>query len=299
MRHFFYLTLFLLALSACSEKKPRPDFDVVTGIKFTEVRRAYDTGSSFGVQGFQQKPEWVLYFLPHDSVKIYSPKRRRYIYYPMYYDHDSVFNFAREWFRIKLLAKDSMILQLLQVNGAREIVAEQSNVYMKFYSDNYLKNVIHADPEQLKLPNHFDTLYIREKSGRANRNPTNADSAFSARSPVSFVSRSASVKVTKVPATLDVFQNPTESDEYMYPAFDVRIAEAYKDFYYSFTALISEKGKIHVLTSLQLAEDMEARKKTIQAVADLYLARYLQVVPGSTLGIRHTSKVTINVEGKR
>lgn len=291
--------LFCLALvCACGDSKPRPSFNRVAGIKFTEVRREYDTGSMISRNGFQQKPEWVLYFMKRDSVKIWSPFERRFIEYPIYHDHDSVFNFSRQWFRMKLVSADSVILQLLKVEESREISQEMSNVYMKFYSEPYLRNVLKADPEQLKLPRHFDSLYVRLKSDTANRFPDKLEYAFAATSPVKLASGYANITVKRLPPPSSVLDDPNPADYYLRPEFAIRIKKAFKKFYYSFVATVDDRGKIHVIKSLQAAEDAAGRLRNIEAIKDAYLEKFLAIRPGTTLGIPHTSKIVIHVEGQ-
>src|SRR5690606_2237742 len=123
--------IFLLAAS-CRQNEPKkteskstetvqrrkmPFFKDVTAIHYLEVRRMFDDGLIFNKHGFQQVPEWDMFFTSPDSVKIYSPSRKKYIHYPIYFDHDSVINFAREWFRVKKVSADTLILQLLQVQN--------------------------------------------------------------------------------------------------------------------------------------------------------------------------------------
>lgn len=294
------LCLFL----SCSQTKKEESreiisFSKVSGIKFIEVRRYFETGASFNEQGFQQEPAWKMYFLSDDSVKIFSPFEKRYIHYPIYFDHDSVFNFAREWLRLKALNKDSLVLQLLEVNN-KVISKERSNVYMKFYSEGFIRNKLKADPDSMSTTNRFDTLFIKSRVARANRNPGNSDSAFAARNPVVLKSRLNSIKVRRVQADIDTMER-SASDEYIYPEYKVTIDNAYQDFSYSFSVLVNDRGVMTFDKSkfVIMPEFVEAKTKVMKAIIELYLQPYLQVVPGSTLGIPHTSLITIHVQGKR
>ena len=272
-------------------------FKSVEGIKFTEVRREFDTGLAFNDHGFQQEPNWVLYFLPGDSVKIYSPFEKKYIEYPIYFDHDSVVNFAREWLRIKTVNNDSLVLQLLQVDD-KVISRERSNVYMRFYSEQYLtknKGRISLMPLTAK-----DSLFIRQKSDRANRNPENIDSVFSARIPVQFESRVKEVQVEKVKATrYKIDQNFT--DEYMYPEYNIIIDKAHKDFSYSFSVLVDDKGVMRLgkMITMVMPEFQESKKRVVEGIIEVYLQRFLKVTPGTTLGMPHTSLIELHVRGRK
>jgi hypothetical protein len=164
-RHILKIFVFVsisLALACSGDKNQseseRPSFKDVQGIRFIEVRRAFDTGLSFSKQGFQQVPEWDLYFLPGDSVKIYSPFEKKYIYYPIYFDHKNVVNFAREWLRIVHVSKDSLVFQLLEVQS-REVKKDLSTVFMHFYSEKYLQRRSLSATE-LRNPRKADTLFI-------------------------------------------------------------------------------------------------------------------------------------------
>lgn len=303
-----FLLLFLSAnFFSCQQSKPvysrpAPSFEKVTGIKFTEVRRAFDTGLAFNEHGFQQEPEWILYFMSKDSVKIYSPFKHRYIHYKVYYDHDSVLNMAREWFRVKKVSADSLVLQLLRVED-KAISKEMSNVFMTFYSDNYLKNVLHANADSLKKPNRKDSLFIRSKAVRANRNPGNIDSAFAARQPVVLASASKILTVKKVNDLDDPVQrlegNPSYS--YLYPEYNITINPAYKDFDYSFSVLVDDKGvmRFGMANMAMMPEFAETKIKVMKGIMSVYLQNLLKITPGKTLGIPHTSLIKLNVVGRK
>ncbi len=283
-------------LSGCNKPQPyRPDFTHVLGVTYTEVRRAFDTGYSFSKNGFQQKPEWILAFLGNDSAKIYSPREHKFIEYPMYYSHDSVYNFAREWLRIKKLTRDSLVLQLLQVRD-KVIQPEVSNVYMTFYSDSLLK-ARHADVEKMKLPTRADTLYIRWKSAQANRNPESRESVFSATEPVSFRSRTPAITVTAKQFVKDIVEDTRPSDSYMYPEYRVEIRGAYDNFVFPFSVSVDHRGTIRFAENLGMTEDPEGRVRVLKAIIKGYLQQYLDVTPGKTLGIPHTTRVKITVKG--
>jgi len=295
---FFAVITALLSCNPSGSKNEKPSFKSVEGIKFIEVRREFDTGFSFSKQGFQQVPEWTLYFLPGDSVKIYSPFEKRYIFYPIYYDHGNVINFAREWLRLIHVNKDSLVLQLLQVQS-KEVKKDLSNVYMRFYSENYINNVLHANPDSLRKPTKADTLYIKRLIQRANAHPLVSDSLFSARNPVIFESRIKEIRVSKTEIPKDDI-NYSASNEYLNPEYTISIRKAYKDFAYSFLALVDDKGKITVGKFAVLEKEFEEpRRKVLQGIIDVYLQRFLDITPGKTLGIPHATEVMITVTGTK
>lgn len=297
----FILLFVACIVVACQHEKPgviksKPSFKEIIGIKFTEVRRAFDSGLSFNKYGFQQQPEWVLYFTAEDSVKIFSPKENRYIHYPIYYDHGAIFNFAREWFRVIKVSKDSLRFQLLEVE-AKVVSKEMSNVYMTFYSENYLKNVLHASPDSLKRPNRRDTQYVRSRAFLANKYP---DSIFAARNPVVLKSKNPAIYAEKVEVAVDPMKGVNPSDEYLLPEYNITIDKAYKDFYYSVSVLVDQNGDMHFRKFLTfvMPEFEESKTRIVKAIIDGYLKPYLDVTPGNTLGFAHSSIIKLNIKGK-
>lgn len=295
----FYSALLLILFISCNQSKSkpeRPSFKAVEGIKFIEIRREFDTGLSFSKEGFQQIPEWTLSFLSGDSVKIYSPFEKRYIFYPIYFDHGQVMNFAREWLRLIHVNKDSLVFQLLEVRS-REVKKDLSKVYMRFYSENYLNNVLHANPDSLRRPNRKDTLYIQQLIKRANTHSLKVDSLFAARQPVEFKSRIKEITVEKRQLSKDDLDY-SESDAYLNPEYDIVIKKAYKDFAHSFTVIVDEKGNLTVGRFANLEEEFEAsHRRVLQGIADVYLERFLEIVPGKTLGTPHATEVMLHVKG--
>lgn len=269
-------------------------------MQFIEVRREFDNGLAFNKYGFQQEPAWKLYFLSEDSVMIYSPFEKKYYHYPIYHDHDSVFNIAREWLRLKELTTDSLTFQLLSVDR-KEVSRERSNVIMKFYSHRYLSEVLKKDPVQLRRPNRTDTLFIKSLVSRANRNPLNPDSAFAARQPVQLISTIKEIVVTKEGLPYDPYNllNISSADTYMKPEYSVNISKAYKDFSHTFTALVDQHGKLQVDTFWTSPEFTDSRRKVLEGIVDVYLQRFLKVIPGQTLGFPHTSQITLYIKGNK
>lgn len=295
------LLFVMLALASCKSKGAqeailRPSFKAAIGTQYTEVRREFDNGISFSEYGFQQEPEWILQFLSEDSVKIYSPFEKKFLHYPVYFDHDSVFNMAREWVRLKHVDKDSLVFQLLQVED-KAVLKERSNVYMRFYSQPYLKT-INADPKILQKPSKKDTLYIKALIAKANRNSDNTDSAFAARIPAEFKSTTPAITLKKSHGAADPL-NPSPADAYLNPEYSISIEGAYKDFNHSFTVLVDQNGKIH-LGSFNIDEEFrESRTRVLKGIIDVYLQKYLKVTPGSTLGMPHTSEIMIYLKGRK
>lgn len=305
---FFAIGLILGSCNSAPEKTTakkkkaeikRLDFTPIVGIRYHEVKRRFSNGLSFSDIGFQQEPSWIIEFASNDTVKAWSPQKQ--IMQPFYfmYDHGDVYNFAGEWFRIQKFSKDSIRMQRLQLTG--QVIAKdiRSDVFMTYYSENYLKNVLKTTPEVLQRPTAADTAYIREMVARSDRNPGSASSAFAGRIPVKFIPRSKIITVEKL-STVDKLLGRTEAYDYLFPEYRIKIQNAYQDFAYSFTAVVDRNGKIH-LDSFRddMPEYHEARKKVLEGIIDVYLQNLLIVKPGTTLGIPHSSQITLNVSGKK
>jgi len=299
--HKLFSVLLLMFIIACNEKdkkSDRPSFENVQGIKFIETRREFDTGLCFSEQGFQQVPEWVIYFLPGDSVKIYSPDKKRYVSYPIYFDHKNVINFAREWLRVIHLTKDSLEFQLLRVQG-REVNRDLSKVYMRFYSENYIKNVLKSDTEKMRRPLNKDTAFVKRLIERANKYSHVSDSLFAARIPVEFQSRTEQIIVDKKKFSKDDLDYKA-SDEYLYPEYYINVKNAYKDFTHTFYLLVDERGTMQLGRFAVLEKEFEAaHRKVLQGITDVYLKRFLKVTPGQTLQIPHATEIMMHVRGTK
>jgi hypothetical protein len=286
------------AARAKKEDPVRLSFAKIAGIKYYEVNRRFSSGLAFNEMGFQQEPSWIMQFVSDDSVRVYSPQRKIMQGFHVLYDHGDVYNFAGEWFRIKSLHKDSLLMQRLSLQN--QVIANdiRSDVRMKFYSEDYIKNVLHTSPEHLQRPSPADTAYIRKLVGRSNRNPSLADSAFAATKPVHFKPRSKAISVEKL-SSVDKLSGKMESYDYLYPEYKVVIQKAYQDFAYSFTCVVDQHGKIYLD---KFRDDMpeyhEQRKKVLEGIISIYLQNLLEISPGTTLGIPHSSQITLNVVGK-
>lgn len=293
----------LLHLVSCknraSKDNEKPSFRDVLGMQYTETHRYFNSGLSFNEQGYQLEPSWKMYLLSDDSLMIFHPQEKVYFHYPIYHDHDSVFNIARHWMRVKTVSKDSLIFQILSVEE-RKVSKDFSNAYMKFYSYDYLKR-IHADYEQLRRPSKKDTLFILRKAKSANRNPGIRDSAFAARVPVILKSKEPEISVNKVKAEFDPHDllHTSPSDEYLYPEYTIIINKAYKDFYYTFSVLVDDKGNMKLGKFVTSPEFEASRRRVLEGIIEVYLKRFLDIKPGTTLGTAHTSEITLNVSGKK
>ncbi|WP_143020817.1 hypothetical protein [Mucilaginibacter gossypii] len=262
------------------------------------MARRLDNGLSFSKDGYQLEPDWQMEFISNDSVCIYSPIKKEYINFPLTCGYDSIFNTARTWFKAREITRDSLLFQLIEAH-ADSIDTRGSNVYMTFYADNYIKNVIHKDTATVKAPGKQDTLFVKSLVDSAEKD---YHKAFSARQPPIVESKSNLVKVTRRYALGDMLNNFDTSDNYMYPTYDIAINQAYANFYYSFSVFVDNRGDIHYdkplipFTGKGYEESYTALSK---AVMERYLKKYLRIRPGSTLGMIHPSSISIHVEGKK
>jgi hypothetical protein len=295
----------LLLLAGCSDtkkehKKARPgrlDFNAIKDITFYEGKRRFNSGLSFNELGFQQEPSWVVKFKSNDTVEVYSPEEKKMFPFFITYDHGNVYNFAKNYFRIKKISKDSLVFQRLHLE--RKVISKdiQSDVHMTLYTKEVIEKKLKTTLSELQRPTTKDTIYIKRLTDKANRNPANADSAFAARVPVHFSPVSDIIKVQKKDDN-DPVMGITIYD-YMFPRYKIEIARAYKDFGYEFSAVVDAKGKIHLGNfGNVIPEHRAARKKTLQAIIDVYLHNLLRIRPGTTLGISHPSEIKLIVVGK-
>ncbi len=304
MMRLIILFLFTCAiLAACQSSSPKNNpekrifqFEPIKGIKYYEVRRAFKNGIAFNDLGFQQEPEWAVRFLSDSTVQAYSPSLNKMIDCNLIYSHEAVYNFAREWFRVKKLSKDSLILQRLEVNG--KVIAHdiRSDVYMTFYSEDYLKK-ISKTVKELRKPRRVDSLYVREKSTLANTHPMDSSYFFAARNPVELKTQSKLIKIEKV-STVDKLQNHSRSFDYLYPEYKVVISPAYKEFAYTISAVVDTTGHLTVYRFNAIDEYKENRRKVLQGILDIYLSKLCDVKSGNTLGIKHSSLIVLNLIGK-
>ncbi|MBB6108256.1 hypothetical protein SAMN05421821_102507 [Mucilaginibacter lappiensis] len=281
-----------------AKEKHLISFRAFNGINYSEVARRQKNGLSFNEYGYQLEPQWKMKFVSDDSVSIFSPTKNTFINFPLTRGYDSVFNAARSWLKIKKMSKDSIVMEILQAKGD-SIDINGSKVYMLFYADNYVKNVLHTDTSILRRPSRKDTLFVKGLAAKANSNITKA---FSARQPVQLISKSALVSVKQKVTKPDITNNFDSSDDYLDPNFDIIINKAYKDFYYSFEVCVDDKGQMHYVKPLidfSMSEDFkDTYVRLSQGIMSSYLQYYFKVVPGSTLGFAHASTISVHVEGR-
>ena len=92
-----------------------------------------------------------------------------------------------------------MQFMVLHVKG-NIIQDEKVHVFMTFYANSYINDVLHSDTNKLWLPGRKDTLYIKAKAAQANQI---LDSAFAATEPAVLKSKSSFVSVKKEPVPDD------------------------------------------------------------------------------------------------
>src|SRR6185503_5022952 len=253
----------------------------IKGIGYTEVKRTFDNGLSFSPVGYQLTPEWRISFPSIDSVNIYSPKKGKFLNAPVVFDHDSIFNVAWAWLKLKYIKKDSIQFMVLHVTD-RVIHDEKVHVFMTFYTNDYIKNVLHSDTNKLRAPSRKDTLYIKAKSAIANKI---LDSAFAGTAPPVLRPKSALVSVKKETVPPDDPNGAKIYDEYLSPTYDVVIHHAYDNFSYSYSAFVDDKGIITFRKSLTYLypEFRKPYTEAMKGITDGYLKLYLDVTPAKTL----------------
>jgi len=291
----FSLTLLFLATINITCKEPnekiiRPSFEEVWGKGFTEVRRTFPNGVSFNELGYQLKPTWKFSILSDTSVSIYSPKMKRFITAHIQFDHDSIYNFAWSWLRLRKLTKDSIMFQVIKVNDSK-VFRNQSTIYMTFYANDYIKNTLRSDVGSLTKPNLADTAFIKRKVFDAN---IDTSLAFVATEQAVLKSRSKFLTIEKTTT-----EDSGVDTDYLLPEYYITIKNSYKKFSYSFSAVVDESGRILFRRSrlFLMPEFEESTKRTIRGIIHGYLSAYMNVSPGKTLGMAHPSIIIINVRG--
>ncbi len=301
--YLFFSFLFLI-FSACNQKNPKKNpeerifqFDKIKNIKYYEVRRTFASGIAFNEIGFQQKPEWAIRFLSDTTVQAYSPTMNKMLHFDLIFSHEGVYNFAREWFRIKKISKDSLLLQRLEVNAKQIAKDVRSEVFMTFYSENYIKK-LKTTVEDLRKPRKIDTAYVQERARLINSNVLDSTKFFAATNPVQFKSTSKIISVKKV-SVVNKLENRTASYDYLYPEYEVRIQPAYKDFVHTISAIVDEKGNVFIYRFTAMDDYRENRKKVLQGILDVYLKKLTKIKPGNTLGFTHSSVIVLDLIGKK
>lgn len=301
VRYSLFFLFFSLFFIACSNTKTNDaslrefTFAPVKGIRYTEVKRRFSTGLSFNPEGFMQKPSWIIEVAAEDTMLAWSPQKQMMQRFYMQYDHGNVYNFAAEFFKVQHVSKDSLVFRRIEVDGRKIVKGIASDVNMTFYAQNYIKNTLKTSATTLQKPSKEDTLFIERRSEMINKS---ADSAFAATTPVKFIAKNNTVSVRKI-STVDPLLKRTESYDYMFPQYEIKIDKAYRDFYYFCRAIVDVKGRIHIKNVFGvLPENAENKKKVMQAIADIYLYSFFTVQPGSSLGIPHNTEITIGITGK-
>jgi len=301
---FFGIALLLMGCGAEDKNKEKRrtstrklSFESVRGIRYFEVKRRFSSGLSFNEMGFQQEPTWIIQFHSNDSILAWSPQKLKMQGFHLHYDHGDVYNFAKEWFRIKTISKDS--LQMQRLNLVKKEISKdiRSDVNITYYSDDYIRKVLKTTAAQLQKPTAADTAYIRLLAAKANRNPTNRDSLLAARQPVKFAALSDMIRVEKL-SSVDKLNGKTEAYDYLYPRYRIWITRAYDNFGYEFSVFVDCNGKLTLGSYGNVQpENIAARKKTLEAIINVYLQNLLKITPGSTLGISHASEINLLISG--
>ena len=275
------------------------DFSSIVGIKYYEVKRRFSTGLSFNEMGFQQEPTWMIQFKSNDTVSAWSPQKQRMQPFYLLFDHGNVYNFAKEYFRIKKISKDSLLFQRLHLKG-KEISSDiSSDVNIVYYSDDYIKNRLKTTVKELQKPTPADTAYIKKLIAKSQQDPANEKIAFAGRQPVVFTPTSPAAQVRKI-STVNTLMGRTESYDYLFPKYRIQISKAYQDFAYEISAVVDSNGKIYLKQLYFIEREyQESKKKAVQGILDVYVKNMFKVSPGSTLGMPHSSEIKLILVGKK
>ncbi|MBK1439431.1 hypothetical protein JHJ32_05495 [Parapedobacter sp. ISTM3] len=300
------INVFFILISYCffscsgegrGDEDPRkPSFVPIVGIDFYEVRRSFDNGLAYDSIGFVQEPEWHIKFTREDAVQIYVPGSDSSFNFQITHDHDSFFHFARESWKVIDLHPDSMMLQRLSLDGLK-VNKIRSNVYMRFYSKDYL-NQLATPLAELRKPRKYDSLFVRKMVQRANNNPANVDSSFSSKNYPKLVSKSPLLEIKRRRYDSLEVMGRSPAYAYLYPEYDIVIHRAYKDFDYTFSMLVGPDGKLRLGKFFVMPEFEESRRRVLSGIIDVYLQNLLDVTPATTLGLPHNSVVYLRVQGK-
>ncbi|RVU01616.1 hypothetical protein EOD41_06535 [Mucilaginibacter limnophilus] len=294
----------MMFVSACQQGPKTHDQKVAEGllsfekffnIHYTEVYRRQANGLVFNEYGYQLEPQWRINFVSNDSVSIFSPKKQRFLNFALSRGYDSIFNTARVWFKARKMTKDSLLLEILEPHGD-SLDINGAKVYLTFYADSYIKNVLHTDAETLQRPSRNDTLYIKKLIAASD---TNLQKAFAGREPVEFISRSANATAKPIETEPTIF-NMYNPEDYLNPAYNITIKKAYMNFFYTFTVIVDKSGELHYgkpLVPFTDEKSKEAYIRTSKAIMDGYLKTYFAIIPGKTLSLPHASEVTVNITG--
>lgn len=300
IRRYLLLALIAIGFFACKFEDPiqnKISFAKVKGTTFIEVRRSFDNGLIFNKDGYQLAPIWRVRFLSDTTANVYNPDKNTFLRFNVTLDHDSIFNISGTWLKAMKVAKDSLIFQVLKVEG-KTVYYVKSNVFMTLYSENYINNVLHSTIDEQRKPLKRDSAYIIKRTAITD---LKVDSFFAARKPVQIVSVSKLGTVEKKGVEADVMNKWDSSDEYMFPEYSVHIRKAYEDFNYSFWATVDTLGNIHYQKSMVyvMPEFVKATDHAIKGICEGYMKAYFKVIPGTTLGIVHNSAISITITGSK
>lgn len=299
------LTLCILN-TGCKRGKPavatreRISFKSVEGIYYTEVDRRAENGLSFNEYGYHLKPEWRLRFVSFDSAALYSPVKKEFVNFPLALGMDSIFTTVRAFLKVRKMSKDSLIFEMLEVKND-SLKVGGSRVFMKFYADDYIKNKLHTTADKLIHATRKDSAYVKSLAAKAN---ADIKKAFAAQQPVQFIAKSKNLTVEKFKNKPNYLENNfNTTDDYMDPTYTIKVANAFKDFNYYFSAYVDAQGKMHYRRPLMYFlgdKDFEQHYiKMSTAVMNSYVTYYFDIIPGQTLGIPHASMITMRVIGKK
>ncbi|RYG08465.1 MAG: hypothetical protein EOO07_25590 [Chitinophagaceae bacterium] len=312
-KYLLFLLLFCVFFSCSNERKNKASgeqkneeiindltFSDIKGIRFYEVKRRFKNGLSFNKDGFQQEPSWIIEVKKRDSIMVYSPTKRGMETVYLQFDHGKVYNFMREFFRVKLITKDSLILQRLHVDG-KFIAGDEdyrSEVYCTYYAKDYIENKLKTTVEELQKPSRADSLFISALAEKTFKDPGNPAIAFAATQPAVFLPNSKNVTAKKI-SSIDKLNKRNTSVDYLYPIYRLHINKSYKTFNFSFSVIVDAWGKLHVnRVDGVMREDIPFRKKLLEGITSVYLQNLFIIKPGTTLGIKHSSEVNLQVSGK-
>lgn len=294
------LTVFIF-LTGCGPKnkeKEKISFKSVEGITFLEVSRLQNDGLSYNEYGFHLVPDWRLRFVSADSAALYSLVKNKFFNFPLALGTDSVFNIAHAFLKIKVISKDSLVIHLLELEGD-SINLNKWRVTMKLYSEDFIKNKLHTDVSVLRRASKKDSVYVRGLVSKAN---ADIKKAFAASQPVQLISKNPNLKVDKqktIPSLID--NKYSTDDDYLNPVYDIVINKAYQDFDYRFEATIDSAGMWHYNRPLVgFLGDKKAESSYIRVstgVMNTYLKLFLTTIPGQSLGMKHASTISVNVQG--
>ncbi len=276
--------------------RTKTSFKSVLGIHYIEVYRRFANGVSFNAQGYQLKPSWKFYFVADTTVSLYSDIKNRYYKLPVTLDHDSIFSMAGAYFKARKISKDSLRFQVLEVKN-KQINWKNSNVYVTFYAEDFLKKQ-HFEVEKLRGTTAKDTAYIQSL---AKASAKDSAKIFAAQQSVVLQSKSDHALITNAKLKAKDLDSYYIPETLFYPEYSVTINKAYADFYHSFAVRVNAKGQLHFVEPMEmmLPGEQEHTIKIMKGIMDGYLAHYLQITPGKTLGIPHDSLILLIVRGNK